>query len=135
MSRTLTVPISTVWQQINQVFFILTRRELSVNRKDLQAPTLAGPTQLYQRSGPPSCTTPRQQTIYVLHLDNRLYKSWIPVWNKNYVVYNEVVFDEVVYDEVVYDEVVSDEVVYDKDVARLIIRLRSWYGACFQTTL
>ena len=29
--------------KINQVFFILTTRELSVNRNGLQAPTLAGP--------------------------------------------------------------------------------------------
>ena len=41
-----------VWLQ-NQVFFKLTTRELSVNRKDLGAPTLVGPPRLYQGSGPP----------------------------------------------------------------------------------
>ena len=50
------------YNQINHVFFILTKRQLSVNSKDLQAPNLVGPTQLYQGSGP----------LAVLHLDNRL---------------------------------------------------------------
>ena len=33
-----------------------------MNRKDLRAPTLAGPTGLYQGSGPCSCNTPHQLT-------------------------------------------------------------------------
>ena len=33
--------------QINQVFFILTKREISMNRKYLLAPTLAGPPLLH----------------------------------------------------------------------------------------
>ena len=40
--------------KINQVFFILTTREPSVNRKDLPALTLAKPPRLFQGSGPPS---------------------------------------------------------------------------------
>ena len=36
--------------KIIQVFFILTTWELSVIRKDLPAPTLAGPRQLYKGS-------------------------------------------------------------------------------------
>ena len=43
------------------LFFI--SREVSVIRKDLRAPTFAGPPQLYQGSGHPSCTTPWQPTI------------------------------------------------------------------------
>ena len=42
----------------NQVFFILTTRELSVNINDLRALTLAGQPQLYQGSEPPRGTTP-----------------------------------------------------------------------------
>ena len=34
--------------KISQVFFILTTMELLLNRKDLWAPTLAGPLRLYQ---------------------------------------------------------------------------------------
>ena len=52
--------------KINQVFFILTARELSVHRKDLWAPTLVGPPRLYQGSGPSSCTTPQQLTMYAI---------------------------------------------------------------------
>ena len=37
-----------------QCSLFLTTRELSVNRKDLKASTLAGPTRLYQGLGPPS---------------------------------------------------------------------------------
>ena len=48
---------TTWWNKINQVFFILTTWELSANRKDVQAPTLAGPTQLYQGPGPYLCYT------------------------------------------------------------------------------
>ena len=36
-----------VWNKINPVFFILTTRELSMNRKDLKNPTLAGPPLLW----------------------------------------------------------------------------------------
>ena len=50
--------------KIKQVFFILTKRELSVNKKYLQAPTLAGLPRLSRGSGPPSCTTPREPTVY-----------------------------------------------------------------------
>ena len=32
-------------------------------KQDFGAPTLAGPTQSYQRSGPPSNTTPQKLTI------------------------------------------------------------------------
>ena len=35
-----------------------------MNRKDLRAPTLEGPPQLYQGSGPPRYTTARQMTLY-----------------------------------------------------------------------
>ena len=49
----------------NQVLFIWTTREPSVNRKNLRAPTLVEPTWLYQESGPPSCTTPQQPTICI----------------------------------------------------------------------
>ena len=49
---------------LSKSFFILTTGELSVNRKDLQAPTLAGPPKLYQGSGPLTCNTTRQTTIY-----------------------------------------------------------------------
>ena len=42
---------------------ILTTQDISVNRKDLRAPTLAEPTRLYQWSGPPAA----------LHLDNQLH--------------------------------------------------------------
>ena len=38
-------------------------RELSGNRKDFQAPALAGPPWFYQGNEPPSCTTPQQPTI------------------------------------------------------------------------
>ena len=51
---------------MNQVFFISTTRELSVHRKDLRAPTLAGPSQLYQGSRP----------LAVLHFYNWLFISW-----------------------------------------------------------
>ena len=37
----------------NQVFFILATQQPLVNRKDFKAPTLSGPTQLYQGPGPP----------------------------------------------------------------------------------
>ena len=49
----------------NLVFFILTTRELTVNRKDLLTPTLEGSRapRLYQGSEPPSCTSPQQLTI------------------------------------------------------------------------
>ena len=40
--------------------------ELSVNRIDLQAPTLAGPPQTNLGAGTPSCTTNRQLTMHVL---------------------------------------------------------------------
>ena len=43
---------------------ILTTQELSVNRIDLQAPTLKGPPRTNLVAGTPSCTTPRQQTMY-----------------------------------------------------------------------
>ena len=47
------------------MFFILITREPSLNKKDLLAPTLEGHSQLYQGSGPLSCTTtPRQPFIY-----------------------------------------------------------------------
>ena len=49
---------------LSKSFFILTTGELSVNRKDLQAPTLAGPPRLYQGSGPP---------LPVIQLDKQLY--------------------------------------------------------------
>ena len=49
--------------KIIQVFFILTTRELSVNRIDFQALTLAGPPRANPGSGPPNWTP---------HLDNRL---------------------------------------------------------------
>ena len=39
--------------------------ELSVNRIDLQAPTLAGPPQTNLGAGTPSCTTNRQLTMHV----------------------------------------------------------------------
>ena len=42
------------------MFFILTTRELSVNRNDLQA----GPPRFYQGSGPSSFTTPWQLTLH-----------------------------------------------------------------------
>ena len=42
-----------------------TTRELSVNRVDLQPPTLANPPQTNLRAGPPSCTT-AQLTKYVV---------------------------------------------------------------------
>ena len=51
--------------KINQVFFILTARELSVSRKDLPAPNLVGSPRSYQWSEPLSCATSRQPTIYV----------------------------------------------------------------------
>ena len=42
------------------------------SEKKKQAPTLVGPPQLYQGSGPPSCTSPRNPTIYV-HIQ---YANW-----------------------------------------------------------
>ena len=50
--------------KIQQVCFIVTTREHSVNGKDLWAPTLVGPLWLYQGSGPCSCNTHRQSTMY-----------------------------------------------------------------------
>ena len=50
--------------KINQVFFISTKRELSVKRIELQAPTLAGPPQTTKGDGTPSCATPWQLTMY-----------------------------------------------------------------------
>ena len=47
--------------KINQVFFILQTRKLSVNRKDLQASTLVGLTG----------ENPTLDPLAVLHLDNR----------------------------------------------------------------
>ena len=38
---------------INQTLFILTTQEVLVNRKDLRAPTLVEPTQIYKGSGTP----------------------------------------------------------------------------------
>ena len=73
---------------MNQVFFILTTGESSVNRQDSQAPTLAGPPQLYQGSGPPSCTVqPALPTIYEQPLKFSFcllyYQACIPVrWSK-----------------------------------------------------
>ena len=64
---------TSVTTKINQVLFILTTQELTVKRKDLQAPTLARPSQLYQGSGPPSCTSPQQPTIYVKHYHKLLF--------------------------------------------------------------
>ena len=52
--------IIKIHYKINQVFLISTTLELSVNKRDLQAPTLAGPL----RAGTPRCTTPRQLTLY-----------------------------------------------------------------------
>ena len=49
--------------KIKQVFFISTLREPSVNRKDLRALTLVGPTR----------DNPEPDPLAVLHLDNRLY--------------------------------------------------------------
>ena len=49
--------------KINQVFFIFNTRELSLNRKDLQASTLVGLTQ----------ENPALDPLAVLHLDNWLY--------------------------------------------------------------
>ena len=46
------------------MFFILTTKEHTVIKKYPRAPTLAGPPWLHQGSGPPSCTTPQQPTIY-----------------------------------------------------------------------
>ena len=51
-------------RQVTRQILIKLKRELSVNRKVIQAPTLAGPPWLYQGSGPPGCTTPRQPIIY-----------------------------------------------------------------------
>ena len=55
-----------------QSVLYLTTRELSVNR-NYTSPTLAGPTRLYQGSGSPSCTTPRQLTIYVNNFFNNYF--------------------------------------------------------------
>ena len=44
---------------------MLTTWELSVNRKDLQVPTLAGPPKTNLGAGTPSCTTPQQLTMYL----------------------------------------------------------------------
>ena len=41
-------------------------REPTVNRKDLRALTLAGPTREQPSTRPPSCATPQQLTIDVL---------------------------------------------------------------------
>ena len=48
---------------------------LSVNRIDLQAPTLAGPRQLCQGSGPPSCKTTRQATDHIV-VNIFLFSKW-----------------------------------------------------------
>ena len=69
---------SKTWKCLTNKFFILTTRELSVNKKDLGAPTLAGPPLLYQGSGPPCCTPPRQPTIYdqaVVFVEQTDYKT------------------------------------------------------------
>ena len=50
---------------INQVFFISTTLELSVNRKDLQAPTLVGPFLKTQDMDP----------LAEKHLANQLYMN------------------------------------------------------------
>ena len=59
----LSPPISTVIIA-TLVVFILTTQELSVNKIDLQAPTLAGPTWTNLVAGSPSCTIYQQQTIH-----------------------------------------------------------------------
>ena len=53
--------------EYNQVFFISTARELSVNIIDLQAQTLAGPPQANLGAGPTSCTTPQQPTLHIAY--------------------------------------------------------------------
>ena len=50
-------------KKIKQVFFISTLREPSVNRKDLQALTLLGPTR----------DNPEPDPLAVLHLNNQLW--------------------------------------------------------------
>ena len=60
--------------QINQVFFIFNTRELSVNRKELQASTLLEQTM----------ENPALEPL-VLHLDNQLYMSpdhSLKIWGK-----------------------------------------------------
>ena len=44
--------------KINQVFFISTKRELTVNRMDLQSFTIVGPPLANPGPGPHSCATP-----------------------------------------------------------------------------
>ena len=76
-----------------------TTQELSANRKDLQAPTLVRPIQSYQGSGPPSCTTPQQPTIYyIMQFLTFLDPYPSPTWPKSYehsynpcLLYNELV--------------------------------------------
>ena len=72
--------------KINQVFFILTTRELSVNRKDLWAPNLAGPPQLYQGSGPPNCTTPWQNQLSMIQ--KRLFRQKMTKQYSNSLISN-----------------------------------------------
>ena len=60
---------------------ISTKRELSVNRKDLQAPTLARPLRTIQGDGTPSCTTTRQPTISYLIM----YNNFISTCSVNFV--------------------------------------------------
>ena len=47
-----------VWQQNQPSVLILTTREFSVNKIDLEASTLAGPPQTNRGAGTPSYTTP-----------------------------------------------------------------------------
>ena len=56
--------MSHVTQKNQPMFFILTLGRLSVNIRDLRAPSLAGPAQLYQGYGPPSCATPLHLTMF-----------------------------------------------------------------------
>ena len=50
-------------KEIKQVFFTSSLREPTVNRRDLQALTLAGPTRKQPSTRPPSCATPQQSNI------------------------------------------------------------------------
>ena len=56
--------MSYVTPKNQPMFFILTLGRLSVNIRDLRAPNLAGPAQLYQGYGPPSCATPLHLTMF-----------------------------------------------------------------------